>query len=147
MKITICGSIAFKKEMTQLKNQLEAMGHEVQEPPAVVYDATGQKITVEVYYKIRKSASAQDAWVWQRKAEAIRKHFDKIDWCDVILVANYDKNDVTGYIGANTLIEMGLAFYLKKKIYLLNPVPEISYQEEILGLQPMVIDGNLSLVK
>ena len=29
MKITICGSIAFKKEMTELKNQLKKLGHEV----------------------------------------------------------------------------------------------------------------------
>ena len=147
MKITICGSIAFKKEMTELKNQLKKLGHEVQEPPAKVYNAAGEPISVQEDYQIRKSASPQETWVWQRKAEAIHKHFDKIDWCDVILVANYDKNDVAGYIGANTLLEMGLAFYLKKKIYLLKPVPEISYQEEILGLQPTVIDGNLSLIK
>jgi len=43
-------------------------------------------------------------------------------------------------------MEMGLAFFFKKKIYLLNDVPELSYKEEILGLKPVVINGDLSKI-
>jgi hypothetical protein len=80
------------------------------------------------------------------KKDAILLHFKKIEWCNAILVLNYSKNDIEGYIGANTLIEMGLALYLKKLIYLLNPVPDISYKEEILGMQPIVLNGNLDKI-
>jgi hypothetical protein len=59
---------------------------------------------------------------------------------------NYDKNNVKGYIGANTLLEMGLAFHLRKKIFLLNRIPEIGYKEEILGMGPFVIDGDLGKI-
>ncbi len=62
------------------------------------------------------------------------------------MVCNYPKNDIDGYIGANTLIEMGLAFYLEKPIYLLNPIPEISYKEEILGMKPIVLNGDLEKI-
>src|SRR3990167_4062096 len=65
---------------------------------------------------------------------------------DAILVCNYDKNGIAGYVGANTLLEMGLAFHLRKPIYLLNAIPEVSYKEEILGMQPIVIDGDLERI-
>jgi hypothetical protein len=87
---------------------------------------------VKKYYAIRKSAADDAEWIWKKKAEAMHNHFDKVAWSEVILVCNYDKNGIAGYIGANTLLEMGLAFHLKKPIYLLNPLPEVSYTEEIL---------------
>lgn len=39
--------------------------------------------------------------------------------------------------------EMGLAFHLGKPIYLYNPIPEISYKEEILGMKPVVMNRSL----
>jgi len=146
MKITICGSIAFKTQMNQLQAQLEALGHEVKQPPAKVYNEAGQEISVEEYYRLRKTTTDHDSWVWQRKAEAIQTHFEKVVWADAALVANFDKNGVVGYIGANTLIEMGVAFYRKKPIYVLNSIPEMSYTEEILGMQPIVVNGDLAKI-
>ena len=77
----------------------------------------------------------------------MKRHFEKVAWADAILVSNHDKNGVPGYIEANTLLEMGLAFHLGKPIYLLNGIPEMAYKEEILGMTPIVINGNLSLIK
>jgi hypothetical protein len=73
-------------------------------------------------------------------------HFDKVEWSDAILVLNYCKNGVDNYIGANTLLEMGLAFHLNKNIYLLNEIPELSYKEEILGMFPIVINNDLAKI-
>jgi hypothetical protein len=80
-------------------------------------------------------------------SENMRKHFAKVEESDAILVVNPDKNDIAGYIGANTLIEMGLAYYLRKKIFLLNDIPEISYKEEILGVKPQVIHGDFDKIR
>jgi len=146
MKITICGSIAFQDEVLSVKEKLEKLRHEVKVWPSEVKDEKGQLISVQEYYKIRKIAANDEKWVWDRKAEGVLKHFDKVAWSDAILVANYDKNDVKGYIGGNTLMEMGLAFFLKKKIYLLNEIPELSYKEEILGVRPIVLGGDLSKI-
>jgi len=71
----------------------------------------------------------------------------KVAWSDAVLVINYDKNGIKGYIGGNTLMEIGLAFFLKKKIYLLNKIPELSYKEEILGVKPIIISGDLTKIK
>ena len=146
MKITLCGSIAFQKEINSAKEGLEELGHEVKIWPVKLKDGNGNLIPVEEYYKIRKTAANDEKWVWDRKAEAVMEHFEKVAWSDAILVANYDKKGVKGYIGGNTLMEMGLAFYLKKKIYLLNEIPELSYKEEILGVKPIIIFGDLKKI-
>lgn len=140
MRITICGSIVFIDEMLEAKKELEALGHEVQAPPAEILDSDGEPLDVKTYYKLRKEGvNKPGAWLWERKKELILDHFRKIEWCDAILVLNYDKNGVEGYVGANTLMEMGLALYLGKSIYLINEIPELPYKEEILGMKPVVI--------
>ena len=146
MKITICGSIAFQDEVFSVKEKIEKLGHEVKVWPSEVKDEKGKLISVKEYYKIRKIAANDEKWVWDRKAEAILEHFDKVAWSDAILVANYDKNNVNGYIGGNTLMEIGLAFFLKKKIYLLNEIPELPYKEEILGVKPIILNGDLNKI-
>ncbi|MBU1118470.1 hypothetical protein KKH43_01150 [Patescibacteria group bacterium] len=143
MKITICGSIAFQDEMNKLKEELEKQGHEVKIPPNTMKDEQGNPLSVQDYYTIRKSADASEEWVWDKKEEAMMRHFEKVDWCDAILVLNKEKNGILGYVGANTLMEMGLALYLDKPIYLLHPVPTMSYTEEILGMKPIVLDGDI----
>ena len=146
MKITICGSVAFQDKALSIKEKLEKMGHKVKLWPTELKDEKGQLICAKEYYKIRKKATNDEKWVWNRKAEALLGHFNKVVWSDAILVINYDKNNIKGYVGGNTLMEIGLAFFLQKKIYLLNEVPEISYKEEILGTKPIVLAGDLTKI-
>ena len=146
MKITICGSIAFQDEALAVKEKLEKLGHEVKLWPTKLKNGQGELICAKEYYKIRKTADDNEKWVWDRKAEAVLDHFDKVACSDAILVLNYDKNNIKGYIGGNTLMEMGLAFFLKKKIYLFNNIPKLSYKEEILGVRPFVLEGDLSKI-
>lgn len=86
----------------------------------------------------------QDDKDYHKKTDLMRRHFNEIDKADAILVVNYEKHGRTGYIGGNVLIEMALAFYLKKPIYLLNtPDPECPYLEEILGMGSIVLNKDL----
>ncbi len=147
MNITLCGSIAFIDEMADVNKQLETIGHDVKMPPLEVPGPDGSSMPVKEYYALRKSSPDHESWVWDRKADAIQLHFDKVAWADVILVTNYDKHGVAGYIGPNTLMEMGLAFYLKKNIYLLHSVPDVPWREEILGMRPTVINSDFSLLR
>lgn len=144
MKITICGSIAFIEDMQALKQRLEAAGHQVQIPPDEVFGPDGQPMPVAAYYHARKRAKEEDTWIWERKAQAMRLHFEKIAASDAILVLNPSKNGVEGYVGCNTLIEIGLAFFLRKKIYLLHPPGPQPCLEEILGIQPTLLQANLA---
>ena len=76
----------------------------------------------------------------------IREHFKKIESADAILVLNYQKKGIKGYIGGNTFLEMGYAFGLGKKIFLLYPVPEMDYKTEMHAIQPIVLGGDLTKI-
>ncbi len=146
MTITICGSIAFIDEMYAIKAELEQKGFDVLIPPNKVPGENGELIDAKEYYKFKKTSPEEGSWIWEHHSERIHTHFDKVEKGDAILVANYDKNNIANYIGPNSLMEMGLAFHLCKPIYLLHPIPEISYKEEILGMNPVVINDNLDLI-
>jgi hypothetical protein len=64
---------------------------------------------------------------------------------DAILVVNDEKHGIPGYIGSNVLMEMGLAFHLRKTIYVLYPVTKDSpIYEEVQGMDSVILDGDLS---
>jgi nucleoside 2-deoxyribosyltransferase len=153
MKITICGSIAFYQEMEEIKESLELNGHEVfipllsNEAPAEM--GGGKKIYFGKYVEDHGGMDAFpiDHELWNLKAKAIRDHYDKIEWCDAIVVVNHEKRGIEGYIGGNTLIEMGVAFFLNKPIYILNPVSsELSYRQEIYGMKPIFLNGDVNII-
>lgn len=153
MKITICGSIAFYSEMEKIKKSLEANGHEVfipllnNEAPAEM--GGGKTIYFGKYVEDNGGIDAfpPDHELWNLKENAIRDHYEKIEWCDAIIISNHEKKGIEGYIGGNTLIEMGVAFFLKKPIYILNPVSsELSYKQEIYGMKPIFLNGDVSTI-
>ena len=41
-------------------------------------------------------------------------------------------------------MEIGHAFGLGKKIYLLYPIPEMDYKVEMHSMQPVILDGDLT---
>lgn len=154
MKITICGSIGFYKEMESARDQLVELGHEVKiseltlEVPEEF--GGGKKVYFGQYVEENGGMNAFPAGhkLWDLKEGAIKDHFEKIEGTDAILVINPEKRGVAGYVGGNTLIEIGVAFYLKKPIYIFNPVSsELSYKQEILGMKPIILDGNLNNIK
>ena len=66
---------------------------------------------------------------------------------DAVLVLNYEKKGVPGYIGGNTLIEAAGGFHYKKPIYILNPISnDLSFKEEILGMRPVFLNGDLNKI-
>jgi hypothetical protein len=81
---------------------------------------------------------------YHKKVSLMRGHFAEIEVADSILVLNYQKNEIPNYIGGNVLMEMAIAFYLNKAIFILNDVPEEStFLEEIKGIEPIVLHGKL----
>ncbi|NCN52738.1 hypothetical protein GW943_02935 [Candidatus Parcubacteria bacterium] len=154
MKLTLCGSIAFYPEFEHARDELVKLGHEVQIPEltkeAPEEFGGGKKVYLAKYIEENGGIDMfpADHHMWGVKTEAIRDHFDKIDWCEGIVVINPEKRGVQGYVGGNTLIEIGVAFYLKKKIYILNDVSsELSYKQEVRAMQPVMLEGDISKVK
>ena len=133
MTIAICGSMQFHKEMGAMQEALRGRGFTVFVPGELddirknesYMDSDEERITAKIEY------------------DFIREHFRKIEQSDAILVLNYEKKGIPGYIGGNTFLEMGYAFGLGKKVYLLNDIPEMAYKTEMAAIQPILIHGDI----
>ncbi len=124
----------FHESMRSVKRTLEEAGHSVLVPKSLdlmdtegfVHPQTDEaRISAKIEY------------------DFIREHFRKIEKSDAVLVLNYDKKNILHYIGGNTFLEMGYAFGLGKKIYLLYPIPDMDYRTEMHAMQPVVLGGDL----
>ncbi len=140
MKITICGSSAFKNEMIDYKKKLIEIGHEVIVHPDYESFVRGEK--KELWDIIQ-----QDHAKAKKENNYIKWYYNSIVSSDAILVLNFDKKGIKNYIGGNTLMEIGFAYINEKKIFLINDVPEISYADEILAMYDVVLNGDLNKIK
>lgn len=138
MTIAICGSMKFHNQMREVKKTLEEMGH-----IALVPKSIELMDTIGYVHPTRDEARIQA----KIQHDFIREHFRKIEQADAILVLNYDKKGIKNYIGGNTFLEIGLAFWLNKKIYLMNPVPQMDYLTEMHAMKPVVLSGNLRKIQ
>jgi len=143
MKIAICASLSFTNEIRDIKERLIKNGHEVFMPNTsdMIYNG---EVTLEQIEKEKETGAIVDRAI---KQDAIKDHFEKIKNADAILVCNYDKRGIKNYIGGNVFLEIGFAHILNKKIFLLNPIPEVNYKEEILVTQPIILNGDLTKIK
>jgi len=140
MKITICGSMKFFQEMRVVKKKLENLGHTVLVPKDLDIE---NNIPVEA----QQHLSTDELIAAKIEYDFIRDHFKKINEADAILVLNYEKKGIPNYIGGNTFLEMGLAFWLGKKIFLLHPVPDsMEYMTEMHAMQPVVLHGDITKI-
>jgi len=135
MKIFICCSKHFYKQVPPIKRELENAGHVITLPNS--YDAPLRE------EEMKKVGSREHAdW----KAKMIRLQAEKIEANDAILVLNFEKNGQQNYIGGATFLEIFKAFELAKKVFLCNPIPEGILKDELLGMNPVVIYGDLHKV-
>lgn len=141
--ITICCSAVFYKEALDFEKQLKKMGFKVKIPKTAYIMKKNNNFDVSFYktwYKNKKN--------YKKKTALMESHFKKVMQADAILVLNFEKDGIPGYIGGNGLLEMFLAYLHKKPIYIFNPIPDdLSIAEEVYGLNPIFIDGDLNLIK
>lgn len=136
--ITICSSAAFYKQAVEIQEQLNRLGIEVIVPVAATHMKESGDFDVSHY----KTWFA-DADDYYKKSQLMRAHFKEVEKGDAILVLNYEKHGVQNYIGGNVLMEMAIAFWLKKPIFIINEMPEESaFEEEIKGLEPILLHGD-----
>jgi hypothetical protein len=139
MKIMLVSSTAFYYKIADIKEELEKMGHTICLP-----NCYGE----------------EDNWNTDDMTdEEMSKFFNdmfhqsrnKISEVDAILVLNYtkEKNGIKkeNYIGASTFLEMYEAFMGNKKIFMMNDYPDNMLTDEIKGFAPILINGDLNLVK
>ncbi len=138
MKIVICGSMLFSKEMMEVAKELERGGHGVTTPH------NADKYASEV---LKMELNSSESIENKIKDDLIKDYFNKIKNADAVLILNIEKNGIDGYIGGNSFLEMAFAHVLDKKIYLYNDIPDMSYTDEIIAMQSIMINQNLNKIK
>lgn len=132
MNIAICGSMSFAKEMLVIRDQLTKLGFSV----IVPRDA-------EMFAK--NPAKLDEKW-HKTEQDLILHYLDEIRQCDSVFVLNMSKNSIANYVGGYAFLSMGFAHILNKKIYMYNPIPDLPYRDEMAAMQPIILNGDLSLI-
>ena len=140
MKIMLVGSMKFVKEMVKIKKELKENGHEVLTPVGIVPHLRDESFVDDLDRNLTFCINN----------DIMRKNFKEVSKADAVLVVNNTRNNIDGYIGASALLEMGIAYYLRKKIFLLNNIPNynnVRWAHEVAIMQPVIIKGDLKKIK
>jgi len=131
----IGGSMTFAKEMKQAKEILETFEYEVLVP-------------VDTEHVIENPNKKEDV-EFLKKLGAGRKDAEFVAKADALLVLNYEKHGIKGYIGPGAYRDLSVAWWLKKKIFFLNPYDENQNNQkcEMLGFDPIILHGRLERIK
>ena len=140
--IAVCSSASFYDEVIKMSYEIEALGLNPVLPKTAERMKQNKNQNIEAVTDWSKSDIG-----YHGKALLIREHFDEIAASGAILVANYEKHGKPNYIGPNVLMEMAVAFHENKPIFVLNECPVDSpLKDEILGLEPVFMAGNLAVL-
>ena len=140
MKILIICSTSFYDRIDPIMNTLKEKGHTVITPNCYdnpVTSEDNQKKSDEEYYAFFK-----EMYIESR---------EKIADIDAVLVLNYTKikngKEYENYIGASTFLEMYEAFMQNKKIFVMNNLPDNMLYDDLKGMNPIIINGDIDMVK
>lgn len=140
MKIMILGSMAFIKDIVNVKKQLDNLGHTALIPhgtePHLIDNKFVEKLGDNLEYCIKNNI--------------MKKNFDMVEQSDAILVLNPKRNSTEGYIGVSVLMEMAVAHHLNKNIFIFNDIPHYDkarWAQEVMIMQPIFINRDLTQIK
>lgn len=136
MKIYVLGSTSFVKDMVDAVEHLKQSGHDGWIHPHYI-----DYIKQQDHPHLKRIQDGEQAKI-KIEQDYFRQHYKHILESDAIFIVNKEKNGIKNYIGGNVLIEMGQAYVNDKKIFLLNPIPDMPYADEIFAMQPIVINGD-----
>ena len=136
MKIFICCSKHFYRKIEEIKKELESNGHKISLPNSYDEPMIEEKL---------KEISKEGHIKW--KTRMMKKDKTNIKPNDAILVLNFKRKGHDNYIGGATFLEIYTAWDLKKKIFILNDLPNCSFTDEPIGINPALLKGDLSKIK
>ncbi|MFH1972764.1 MAG: hypothetical protein ABIJ18_04785 [archaeon] len=136
MKIFICCSKHIYDRVLPIKEELEKNGHIITVP-----NSFDEPFKEEDMKKVGKSEHIE----WKQNMMKLQE--PKVRENDAVLILNMEKHGQQNYIGGATFLEIFKAFELGKKIYLYNEIPDNIFKDELTAINPLVINGDLNLVK
>lgn len=136
MKIFLICSRYLYDRVPKIKEELEKAGHIITFPNNYEDPSTENRL---------KEKDPQNYFKW--KADMLRLQGDKVNNNDAVVVLNFEKNNQVNYIGGATFLEMFKVWEFGKKIFLMNPIPDSILKDEIIGLNPIILNGDLSKIR
>lgn len=136
MKVLVHSSLDFDKELVSVKDFIE--------------DSDKVEIILPelTRYQHIRDVEGDDETFTKIKNRLTIENMKNVEICDALLILNYSHRNIENYVGGNSFIEMCIAFYLGKPIYLLNDIPEdMPYTEEIKALYPIVVHSIENFIK
>ena len=101
-RVCLCGSMDFIEQMEQLAEFARRENYDVVVPER---EESGLDWNGPI-----------DAEMLATKRRFIDGHLTHIAASQLVLLANYPKNGIAGYVGANTLLEAGFGYALEKPV-------------------------------
>jgi nucleoside 2-deoxyribosyltransferase len=130
--LIICGSMKFYDVMKHVKQNLAELGIYTVIPKDETY--LSKNITEEEFNEFKRKVS-------QSYLTKIRHKRTR-----AILVLNEQKNGIEDYIGANTLVEIAMAFTWGRKIFLYNDLYQ-PYVDELSAWKCVAIRKDLRIIR
>lgn len=125
----------FYHKIPEIKKYLEKKGHQLKMPNS--YDNPLKENEM-------KSLSQKDHIKW--KGNMMRTDEKNISPQDAVLVLNLEKKGIQNYIGGATFLEIYMAWNMNKKIFLYNPPPNCSFTDELIGINPIILNQDLTKI-
>ena len=132
MKLFIACSKHFYNRIPEIALELERAGHQVSMPNS--YDESLMEEEMK-----ERGLEAHVQW----KSEMLKKDEENIAPNDAILVLNFEKRGQPNYIGGATFLEIYESWKRDKKIFLYNDIPDNIFSDELVGIAPVVLNGDL----
>jgi hypothetical protein len=136
MKIFIACSKHLYYKIPKIKEYLESLGHKITLPNSYEKPFKEEEI---------KKLSKEEHIKFKQKM--MRLHEPKIKENDAVLVLNFEKKGIQNYIGGATFMEVVKAWELNKKIFFWNSLPNCSFTDELLGINPVILNGDLTKIR
>ena len=135
MKIFICCSKHLYHHVPLIKEELEKQGHVITLPNSFDDPMCEEKM---------KQRSKEEHIKF--KSAMLKLQEEKIKQNDALLILNFEKHGQQNYIGGATFLEIFKAFELDKKVFLMNPIPDNIFKDELIGMNPIILNNDLSKI-
>lgn len=117
-------------------DEMEALGRKLSEAGWTV--ATPQREESDLHWECLAPEGSMLA-----KKGYIDGHLARIRESTAVLIANYPKEGVEGYVGANSLMEAAFAYALDVPVYFLFPIGEQGCQLEAQAIASATWNGRI----
>lgn len=132
MKLCLSGSMTSIEQIEKLSKQLNAIGHETSVPSRGTESHMAERLA--------------QAETQEKKAIFVEDHLEKIRESEGVVIANFEKNGVSGYVGPSALMEAAMAYALGKHLFVLNDPSDAAADSDLSSLGAIKLGGDYRLI-